>query len=131
LPSQNETSTEQSFFLTKNKQNFEKGKRIAKPQIAWLQDLLQQGEKSPDDVGIFGTSISASWLAASLGGKVTFFVDEDINRVGSTHMGRPIFDVISAPRHRPILMPLRPDIAVSVINRFASFGHKFVPPPSN
>jgi SAM-dependent methyltransferase len=130
-PGQNKTSIEQSFILPESKQSLEKGEKIANFHIAWLQNLLQQGQKSPANVGIFGTSISASWLAASLGEKVTFFVDEDSNRVGSTHMGRPIFDAISAPRHSPILMPLRPDIAVSIANRFANHGHKFVPPPSN
>jgi len=130
-PGQNRPSIEQSFILPKSKQFLEKGKRIADLHIAWLQNLLQQGHKISDNLGIFGTSISASWLAASLGNKVTFFVDEDPNRFGSTHMGRPIFDPSNAPKYSPILMPLRPDIAVSIANRFATLGRKFIPPPSN
>ena len=68
-------------------------------------------------VGIFGSSISSTWLAAALGDRAAFFVDEDSNRIGKDHLGRPIYSVEQAPIGLPILMPIRQDIAQAVKNR--------------
>jgi hypothetical protein len=39
--------------------------------------------------GLFGTAIAATWLDAQTGQAARFFVDEDTNRIGRTHLGRP------------------------------------------
>jgi len=102
----------------------------ARRSIAWLESLLAQGRSTEAPVGIFGTSISATWLAAALGGKVTFFVDEDANRIGRQHMRLPIHSPQDAPRDSPILMPLRADIAASVGARLSHTNLHFVSPPA-
>jgi len=79
-------------------------------------------------VGIFGTSIAATWLAASLGDKVTFFVDEDRNRVGLSHLSRPIYNPAHAPKGSHIVVPMRTDIAVAIAKRFEELTCKFVLP---
>jgi hypothetical protein len=98
--------------------------------VAWLHQVLEQGTTIHGPVGIFGTSISATWLAAALGDKVAFFVDEDASRVGREHMGRRIFGPADAPKEPTVLMPLRPDIAVAVARRLSPFGLRLTIPPT-
>jgi len=59
----------------------------------WIHKALQQAEETAragDPFGIFGTSIAGTWLQGQMDGAASFFVDEDQNRVGRSHMGRPI-----------------------------------------
>ena len=104
------------------------GAKVARAHIAWLKNLLQQGQAIEGTVGIFGTSIAATWLATSLGDKVTFFVDEDRNRVGRSHLSRPIYYPTRAPSGSQIVIPMRADIAVAIARRFEEVACKFVLP---
>jgi SAM-dependent methyltransferase len=108
----------------------EDGEVAAKGHIAWLKNVLSQGQSSQAPVGIFGTSISATWLAAALGEKVRFFVDEDANRIGRKHMGLPIHSPEDAPRDSAILMPLHADTANSVFARLSHTHLQLVRPPA-
>ena len=101
------------------------GEIIAKSNIDWMNSLLLKGKSCDGNIGIFGTSISATWLASSLGNKVDFFVDEDPNRIGRKHMGKNIFSIESAPEYSNILMPLRSDIANLVAKRLSENGCRF------
>lgn len=112
------------------KHSNENGAKLAKSNIAWLQDLLQKGKEIEGEVGIFGTSISATWLAASLGDKVSFFVDEDERRVGRTHLNRPILNPHAVPPNSNILLPMRSDIALAIANRLEKINSKFIIPIS-
>jgi 2-polyprenyl-3-methyl-5-hydroxy-6-metoxy-1,4-benzoquinol methylase len=105
-------------IMPKRTELFETGKTIVEAAVKWLEDLICQGQNVSDNVGIFGTSISATWLAASLGDKVIFFVDEDSNRAGRTHMGKPIYYPESVLNSLPILMPLIWEIADNIVNRY-------------
>jgi hypothetical protein len=91
--------------------------------------MLQQAMAIEGKVGIFGTSISATWLAAALEDRVGFFVDEDLNRIGNDHLGRPIFSIEQAPPDLPILMPIRRDIALAVKSRLGSIHPGILTPP--
>lgn len=101
----------------------------ARANIEWLHGLIRQGRAVGERVGIFGTSISATWLAALLGSKAEFFIDEDPARGGRTHMSRPIHTPESAPRGIPVMLPLRQDIAKSVARRLAPLDLRFIQPP--
>lgn len=105
-----------------------KGAKVAISQITWLQNLLQKGQEIKGQVGIFGTAISSTWLAASLGAKVEFFVDEDRNRIGRSHLSHPIYHPVHAPKGSQILVPMRADIAVAIARRFKGLACKFVLP---
>lgn len=107
----------------------EEGLHVVSEHVSWLRALKEQGVGLRREIGIFGSSISASWLASEIGDPVLFFVDEDENRIGSTHMGRPIVAVGNTPADCPVLVPLRFDIARSVINRLGEGGRRFVLPP--
>jgi trans-aconitate methyltransferase len=106
------------------------GGNTAATHIAWLQSLVAQAQQEKRDCGIFGTSISATWLAASLDGQVSYFIDEDTNRIGRSHMGRPIFSPADAPKGSTVLVPLRADIARAIAQRFDQLGCRFVLPPT-
>lgn len=97
--------------------------------IAWLQKIVQQGKTTSSPLGIFGTSISATWLAAALGNKVSFFVDEDSNRIGRGYLGCPIYAPKDAPKDLALLIPLRTDIATAVSQRLAHFNLQCIIPP--
>ncbi|MBB3212990.1 SAM-dependent methyltransferase [Herbaspirillum sp. Sphag1AN] len=106
------------------------GGKKAAAHIAWLQALYAQASAEKNDCGIFGTSISATWLAASLGDQVRFFIDEDANRIGRSHMGRPIFSPADTPQGSTLLVPLRADIAQAIARRFDQLECRFVLPPA-
>jgi len=92
--------------------------------------VLEQGAAIRGPVGILGTSISATWLAAALGDKVTFFVDEDASRVGREHLGLRIIGPADAPKEPAVLMPLRPDIALAMAWRLSPFNLRLNIPPA-
>jgi SAM-dependent methyltransferase len=61
--------------------------------IRWLQLVAKTAREMSSKggpFGIFGTSIAATWLTAELGDPPSFFVDEDVNRIGHLHLGVPI-----------------------------------------
>lgn len=51
-------------------------------------DAVAATQSAP--VGVFGSSIAAAFCAAGLSGRVAFFVDEDMSRVGGTFLDCPI-----------------------------------------
>ena len=123
-----QTNKEYKNEILIKKQSHDNGERVVKSQIIWLQRQLHQGQEVEGMVGIFGTSISATWIAASLGDKVGFFVDEDRNRIGRTHMSRPIYDPLHVPENSKIIVPLRMDIAASIAKRFDKLNIQFILP---
>ena len=104
--------------------NLKKRKLSVNENILWLLKFINEGERLSGEVGIFGTSISATWLATSLGNKVSFFVDEDVNRIGRTHLGKPIYSPnnIQMDSTNNILMPLREDIASKICKRYETLN---------
>lgn len=65
----------------------------ASDAVRWLgaaNDAAARIAREVGAVGVFGSSIAAAWLAANLGDRVRFFVDEDAARAGTTYLGRPI-----------------------------------------
>jgi hypothetical protein len=80
--------------------------------------------------GIFGTSISATWLYGCLADKVQFFVDEDASRIGRSHMGLPILASAGIPPQSDIFVPLIPEVASSVVRRLARRTVRFHTPPA-
>jgi len=105
--------------------------RHAINHLHWLHLLVLQAIAIEGQVGIFGTSISATWLAAALQGRVAFFVDEDSNRIGQSHLGIPIISIEKTPAKIPVLMPIRRDIALAIKGRLGSIHRNMIAPPEN
>jgi len=110
--------------------NSDSGVMAAQAHLGWLADLASQAQATEGQVAIFGSSISATWLASLVGQRLQCFVDEDPGRSGRSHMGRPIVGPDQVPANIPMLVPLRPDIARSVIGRLSGLGRCFIEPPA-
>ncbi len=67
--------------------------------------------------GLFGTAIAATWLDAQLNRAARFFVDEDLNRVGKTHLGRPILSPADVPEQATVFVALPQPLAGNVAAR--------------
>jgi SAM-dependent methyltransferase len=100
--------------------------------VGWLRTMVGRAEQLAHEdrpLGIFGTSIAATWLASQLIERVSFFVDEDESRVGRKHMGRPIFRPQQIPAGANVFVALAPAIAVVIAERLASLPCTLVAPP--
>lgn len=69
-----------------------KGPVLLAAQLRWLQAVAGHAreEAARGGLGVFGTSNAATWLAQELRGAAQFFVDEDPQRRGKTHLGLPV-----------------------------------------
>jgi len=104
-------------FAPIEKKLLDQEEKIIASHISWLIDLRNQALNVSSFVGIFGTSIGGTWLASELNNKVSFFVDEDKNRIGNIHMGIPIISISDVVDGICVLVPLRKDIAVAIVKR--------------
>ncbi len=106
--------------------------RVAE-QVEWLHRLIgaaREASAGSSSFGLFGTSIAATWLGGVLGGGVSFFVDEDANRIGRTHMGRPILSPAQVPPGSVVFLALIPQIAERIAARLCDTGIDLRRPPS-
>jgi 2-polyprenyl-3-methyl-5-hydroxy-6-metoxy-1,4-benzoquinol methylase len=93
-------------------------------RLDWLASLVQTTRQllGSSQIGVFGTSIAATWLFAELEGQVDFFVDEDPARIGSSHLGRPIHGSSRIPPGSQVFLALPPFLAQSVAERIRRPG---------
>lgn len=100
--------------------------------VQWLARMLESAEQPPPgaQVGIFGTSIAATWLAQHLADRIAFFVDEDPTRIGRSHFGRPIIAPAGIPTGSHVILPLAPVVAKAVDQRLHRPDFRFVLPPA-
>jgi hypothetical protein len=107
------------------------GDRLARA-VEWLQAVERaavEEARQSGAVGIFGTSISGTWLAGCLDDQVSFFVDEDPGRVGREHLGRAILDPGSVPADAPVYVPLPPKLTGPLRARLDSGPGRYLFPP--
>lgn len=101
-------------------------------QIDWLVKQVWSASALARDsrhFGLFGTSISATWLAGYLDDRISFFVDEDESRVGGRHMGKPILAPAGVGPDADVYVPLIPVVAATVAERLSRPGARFHKPP--
>jgi SAM-dependent methyltransferase len=93
--------------------------------LRWLDAQMQTARRlcaGSKSFGIFGSSISAAWLAGCLDGRFDFFVDEDPRREGRTHLGRPIIAPGSVSAGAVVFVPLITPVARAVATRLRAAG---------
>jgi hypothetical protein len=105
------------------------GAQVALRHLGWLHRVADTSRDEKRPVGIFGSSISGTWLATQIGETAQFFVDEDPNRIGKQHIGRPILSIEAAPPDVRILMPMHRDIATMIAKRLSNTHRGLVIPP--
>ena len=101
-------------------------------KVEWLEELSKDAKKvsqKDNKFGIFGTSISGTWLASLLD-HFDFFVDEDPARIGQSYMGRPILSPSQIPLGSNVYLPLIPKIAERVAHRLKSDKYDLYLPPA-
>ena len=81
------------------------------------QHMEAQAVARSPKFGIFGTAISATWLDAQTDRAAQFFVDEDQNRIGKSHLGRPILAPAGVPSGATVFVPLPDPLAAQVAGR--------------
>jgi hypothetical protein len=96
--------------------------------VNWLKSVVadaRAARRNGTRLGIFGTSIAGTWLAAALDA-FDFFVDEDEARIGHSYMGRPVLHPADA--RGPVYVPFGPEMARGIANRLSSLGIDSVVP---
>jgi SAM-dependent methyltransferase len=86
-------------------------------QVAWLALVADGVRALGSGCGIFGSSIAATFAYAARQGDVAFFVDEDPNRIGRTHLGVPIIAPTDVLEGAPVYVALPPQVARVVAGR--------------
>lgn len=110
----------------------EKIHRRIETYVDWLNmmvNTVMECSRGDRPFGIFGTSIAATWIAAQLGSRVKFFVDEDESRVGKQHMQCPILHPNDVPPDSTVYLALAPGIAEVIKRRLAHVSCALVSPP--
>jgi len=100
--------------------------------VDWLAQQISTARRlarTCRQFGIFGTSISGTWLYGAVGGEVSFFVDEDPQRIGRTHMGLPILAPSEISGTADVFVPLIPEVASAVVHRLGGLDVRFHIPP--
>jgi len=89
--------------------------------LRWLEQVVATTSRlaRTGRMGLLGTSIAATWLCSELGEAVSFFVDEDANRLGKDYMGRPVCHPSSVPDHSHVFVALPPAMAEVIADRLA------------
>lgn len=114
----------------------EEARRSAEAIQRRLQWLIETSDRARQlaragPLGLFGTSIAGTWLAAELGDIDSFyFVDEDQSRVGRNFMGRPVVLPSQVAQGHRVFVGLPPQIAQRIARRLSRPGVEyFLPPP--
>jgi hypothetical protein len=70
-------------------------------------------------IGILGTGIAATWAHGQAARSVSFFVDEDPNRVGKYYLGLPVVSPASVVTGATVFVAQPPAIAAEIVHRLA------------
>ncbi|MCX6122152.1 MAG: class I SAM-dependent methyltransferase [Ignavibacteriales bacterium] len=100
--------------------------------VNWIKLIVHQAKQvaASRSLGIFGTSVAATWLWSELISQVKFFVDEDPSRLGRTHCGLPILTPAQVDQDAAVYLCLAPKVAETVQARLSSQIPHIIMPPS-
>ena len=84
--------------------------------IGWLASTLEAALDRANEapLGVFGTAVAGTWLAGRLGDRVSFFVDQDPQRIGKTHLGLPVLDPTDVPAGSSVFIAFTPRLAQEI-----------------
>lgn len=96
-------------------------------RLDWLSSILTMASElsTSSRLGLFGTSIAATWLFEELAGRVDFFVDEDLNRAGRRYMDRPVYLPTDVPEGSHVLIALPLSFAAPVKARLEKHARRY------
>ena len=103
-------------------------------RLDWVMMLGHQTRElaTKNALGLFGTSIAATWLQEELHGEAAFFVDEDPSRFGQMFMGRSILRPSEVPPGGQVMIALPTPLAEQVRPRLVreALDVKWLVPPA-
>jgi SAM-dependent methyltransferase len=107
-------------------------KNVVEQRLGWLRRVADAAHNYARNApfGLFGTSIAGTWLAAELGDRVDFFVDEDPNRIGKNYLGKRIIAPADVSAGATVFVAMPPTVALSICGRLARAGVAYLPPPA-
>ncbi|MEC4805595.1 MAG: class I SAM-dependent methyltransferase [Jaaginema sp. PMC 1079.18] len=111
-----------TIHIIDDKCSFDSNQERVLKNLQFLNSLREQAWKfrgRTNNLGIFGSSISSSWLFGEFE-EVSFFVDENPQRIGNYHLGLPIVSPTTLNRNNIVLMPFRRDIAEAIADRLST-----------
>jgi hypothetical protein len=92
--------------------------------MAWLESVSTDLHKlrQRTSVGVFGTTFAGTWAFSELEGKAAFFVDEDPNKIGRSHFGRPILTPAQIPPGSDVYVAFPRKNAEAIVSRLGNAG---------
>jgi SAM-dependent methyltransferase len=96
--------------------------------LQWLErtaEKLAKIAKKPIKLGIFGTSIAATWLVAGLKRKPDFYVDEDPARIGGLFQGKPIVSPRNVQKGAHIFLAQPPALSKRIWRRIFNIDNTY------
>jgi len=90
--------------------------------VSWLRqsrDQLLALIPRAESIGLFGSAIAATWLYQSAPDAVQFFVDEDPQRIGRSHLGRPILAPDQVPGGADVFVGVSPLLSSAIADRLS------------
>lgn len=114
--------------------NVQKNMIACRKGVSWLKHQLDDAREiseSSRSFGVFGTSISATWMYGAIAERIQFFVDEDPGRIGRTHCERPILSPQEVDSGSDVYMPLIGSVSSSIVDRLRGCPMRIHTPPGD
>ncbi len=98
--------------------------RAVEQMLGWMTSLSRSARDfaRESDFGLWGSSVSATWLFTELGGRVDFFVDDDEGRQGKSHLGKPVLAPARVAAGSRVFLGLAPALADRIAARMQGSG---------
>mgnify|MGYP001203079174 FL=1 len=91
-------------------------------RINWLEKFKDKAKSNSEESIIFGSSISATWMASELNYNFRFYVDEDENKINKIHEGKHIKSIEALKSGDVLILPFSSKTAERLM---AKLGNKF------
>jgi SAM-dependent methyltransferase len=111
---------------------------VAEKTVTRLIEIRDQvrelAQRQNGRFGIIGTSVAGSWLSQEVADYPHFFVDEDLRKVGKTHLERKVVGPADIPSNSIVYVPFWQTEASQIIERMSRVTDaQFITPnvPSN
>jgi len=105
--------------------------RTLQRAVGWLGNVadhaMRFAKRCP--VGIFGTSIGATWLFNVLEQNVDYFVDEDESRIGRRYLDRPVLSPRDVAPGGRVYVALEPKLSQTIAGRLTTRHTTYISTP--
>jgi hypothetical protein len=95
-------------------------KKALHSAVSWLEAVMGQAQQvaaGSAHFGLFGSAIAVTWLYQGVTDRVRFFVDEDPQRKGRTHLGIPILTPDQVPAESDVFVGVSPALSDKLLAR--------------